>query len=90
MELDYQTKICQIQDEQDLIKQEIRSVEQQQEEFFSLQQEEKRLYEEIVETSPPAERQYFKSRGEDSFSLAKKHSGNWKNKKMNLEILENS
>ncbi|MBO0467511.1 DUF3958 family protein [Enterococcus plantarum] len=72
MVIDYQTKIRQVQDEQDSIRQEIRSVEQQQEEFFSLQQEEQRLYSEIVETSPPEERQYFKSRGEDSFSLAKK------------------
>ncbi|MFD1899346.1 hypothetical protein GQR36_02975 [Enterococcus termitis] len=33
MEIDYQTKIRQVQDEQDSIRQEIRSVEQQQEEF---------------------------------------------------------
>ncbi|PZL73023.1 hypothetical protein CI088_09115 [Enterococcus plantarum] len=72
MVIDYQTKIRQVQDEQDRIRVEIRSVEQQQEEFFALQQEEQRLYSEVVETSPPEERQYFKSRGEDSFSLAKK------------------
>lgn len=72
MEIDYQTKIRQIKDEQDSIRQKIRYVEQQQEEFFSIQQDEQRLYSEIVETSPPEERQYFKSRGEDSFSLAKK------------------
>lgn len=57
MEINYQTKIRQVQDEQDRIRVEIRSVEQQQEEFFALQQEEQRLYSEIVETSPPEERQ---------------------------------
>lgn len=40
MEIDYQTKILQVQDEQDRIRQEIRSIEEQQEDFYYLQQEE--------------------------------------------------
>lgn len=72
MEIDYQTKIRQVQDEQDRIRQEIRSIEEQQEDFYYLQQEEQRLYAEIIETSSPEECHYFKDKGEDSFSLAKK------------------
>lgn len=71
-ELDYQTKIRQVQDEQDQIRQELRSIAQQKEDFFYLQQNEQRLYAELVESSAPEERQYFSQRGEESFSLAKR------------------
>lgn len=72
MAIDYQNEIRQVQEKEDRIRQEIRSIEQHREDFFRIQQQEQRLYAEIVETSPPEERHYYRTRGEESFSLAKK------------------
>lgn len=50
----------------------MRTNQQQQEEFFQLQKQEERVYTELIETSDPAERTFFKNRGENSLVLAKK------------------
>ncbi|MEI5994600.1 DUF3958 family protein [Candidatus Enterococcus mansonii] len=95
-EANYQETLRTIQTEQDLVKSELRSIEEQQEAIFYLNQEEQRLYSEIIATSPPEERTFFQDRELDSLEqgrkaqhiLAEQEAALMKTKKQLLEAEE--
>ncbi|MGM0219104.1 hypothetical protein [Enterococcus sp. AZ126] len=72
MDVTSKTQLEAIQQEQSVLKQEIKMLQQQQEAFFQLQKQEDRLYTELIDTSAPEERIFFRNKGEDNRYLAKK------------------
>ncbi|PZL72644.1 hypothetical protein CI088_10085 [Enterococcus plantarum] len=74
-----------IQQEQSILKQEIKMFQQQQEAFFQLQKQEDRLYTELIDTSAPEERIFFRNKGEDNRYLAKKAQNQLREQEKQLE-----
>lgn len=74
-----------IQQEQSVLKQEIKMLQQQQEAFFQLQKQEDRLYTELIDTSAPEERIFFRNKGEDNRYLAKKAQNQLREQEKQLE-----
>lgn len=72
IESDYKAQLSKIQNEQDSVKQELKSIEKQREDFFYLNQQEQRIYAELIATSDPEDRRFFQDKGEDSFFQSKR------------------
>ncbi|MEI5994058.1 DUF3958 family protein [Candidatus Enterococcus mansonii] len=71
-EPDYKVQLSKIQDEQNSVKKELKSIEKQREDFFYLNQQEQRIYAELIATSDPEDRRFFQDKGEDSFFQSKR------------------
>lgn len=85
MDVTSKTQLEAIQQEQSVLKQEIKILQQQQEAFFQLQKQEDRLYTELIDTSAPEERIFFRNKGEDNRYLAKKAQNQLREQEKQLE-----